>query len=165
MNYFYSTYCRLTKLKLQNWAVLSIETQQGHQPSTEQGHLVRKSPPCLIYNVHARKIDVHEQSFTLYTQLQLAIHILYSLWYINTDMQSSSDDRGATDAHKTTNAKTDTVAQICAMYGTLPQSATRPLKTYSTAVRAIPLSACHQGPPSGNRTGFKNVRTRSKLFS
>ena len=41
------------------------------------------------------------------------------------------------------------------MYGTLPHSATRPLKTYSTAVRAIPLSVCHQGPPSGNRTGFK----------
>ncbi len=42
-------------------------------------------------------------------------------------------------------------------HGTLPQSATRPLKTYSTAVRAIPLSACHQGPPSGNRTGFKKL--------
>ncbi len=27
-------------------------------------------------------------------------------------MQSSSDYRGATDAHKPTNAKTDTVAQI-----------------------------------------------------
>ncbi len=51
------------------------------------------------------------------------------------------------------------------LYGTLPHSATRPLKTYSTAVRAIPLSVCHQGPPSGNRTGFKNVQTRSNLFS
>jgi hypothetical protein len=42
-----------------------------------------------------------------------------------------------------------------ALYGTLPQPATRPLKTYSMAVRAIPLSVCHQGPPSGYRTGFK----------
>jgi hypothetical protein len=29
------------------------------------------------------------------------------------------------------------------------------LKTHSMAVRAIPLSACHQGPPNGYRTGFK----------
>jgi hypothetical protein len=41
------------------------------------------------------------------------------------------------------------------VYGTLPQPATRPLKTYSMAVRAIPLSVCHQGPSSGYRTGFK----------
>jgi hypothetical protein len=41
------------------------------------------------------------------------------------------------------------------LYGTLPHSATRPLKTYSMAVRAIPLSVCHQRPPSGYRTGFK----------
>jgi hypothetical protein len=41
------------------------------------------------------------------------------------------------------------------VYGTLPHSATRPLKTYSMEVRAIPLSVCHQGPPSGYRTGFK----------
>jgi hypothetical protein len=33
--------------------------------------------------------------------------------------------------------------------------ATRPSKTYSMAVRAIPLSVCHQGPPNGYRTGFK----------
>ncbi len=37
---------------------------------------------------------------------------------------------------------------ICSLYsllfGTLPQSATRPLKTCSMAVRAIPLSVCHQ---------------------
>ena len=51
------------------------------------------------------------------------------------------------------------------LYGTLPQPATRPLKTHSTAVRAIPLSVCHQEPPSGNRTGLKKVRTRSSLFS
>ncbi len=51
------------------------------------------------------------------------------------------------------------------LYGTLQQPATRPLKTYSTAVWAIPLSVCHQGPPSGNRTGLKKVRTHSSLFS
>jgi hypothetical protein len=41
------------------------------------------------------------------------------------------------------------------MFGTLPQPATRPLKTYSMAVRAISLSVCHQGLPSGYRTEFK----------
>ncbi len=41
------------------------------------------------------------------------------------------------------------------MYGTLPHPATRPSKTYSMAVRAIPLSVCHQGPPNNYRTGFK----------
>jgi hypothetical protein len=35
------------------------------------------------------------------------------------------------------------------LYGTLRHSATRPSKTYSMAVRAIPLSVCHQGLPSG----------------
>jgi hypothetical protein len=44
---------------------------------------------------------------------------------------------------------------IGTLYSTLPHSATRPLKTYSMAVRAIPLSVCHQGTPSGYRTGFK----------
>ncbi len=29
------------------------------------------------------------------------------------------------------------------------------LKTHSMAVRAIPLSVCHQGPPNGYRTGFE----------
>ncbi len=33
--------------------------------------------------------------------------------------------------------------------------ATRPSKTHSMAVRAIPLSVCHHGPPNGYRTGFK----------
>jgi hypothetical protein len=41
------------------------------------------------------------------------------------------------------------------MYSTLLHSATRPLKTYSMAIRAIPLSVCHQGLPIGYRTGFK----------
>ncbi len=41
------------------------------------------------------------------------------------------------------------------LYGTLPHPATRPWKTYSMAVRAIPLSVCHHGPPNGYRTGFK----------
>jgi hypothetical protein len=41
------------------------------------------------------------------------------------------------------------------LFGTLPHPATPPLKTHSMAVRAIPLSVCHQGPPNGYRTGFK----------
>ena len=41
------------------------------------------------------------------------------------------------------------------VHGTLPHPATRPSKTHSMAVRAIPLSACHHGPPNGYRTGFK----------
>jgi hypothetical protein len=41
------------------------------------------------------------------------------------------------------------------LYGTLPHPATRPSKTHSMAVRAIPLSVCRQGPPNGYRTGFK----------
>jgi hypothetical protein len=57
---------------------------------------------------------------------------------------------------------TDCSEQLC---GNLPQSATRPLKTYSTAIRAIPFFVCHQGPPSGNRTGLKKVPMRSNLFS
>ncbi len=47
------------------------------------------------------------------------------------------------------------VKQIQQLCGTLPHSATHPSKTYSMAVRAIPLSVCHQGPLSGYRTGFK----------
>jgi hypothetical protein len=41
------------------------------------------------------------------------------------------------------------------VYGTLPHPATRPSKTHSMAVRAIPLSVCHQGPLNGYRSGFK----------
>ncbi len=41
------------------------------------------------------------------------------------------------------------------VYGTLPHPATRPLKTHSMAVRAIPLPVCHHRPPNGYRTGFK----------
>ncbi len=33
--------------------------------------------------------------------------------------------------------------------------ATRPSRTYSMAVRAIPLSVYRHGPPNGYRTGFK----------
>ncbi len=45
--------------------------------------------------------------------------------------------------------------QLCTAYLTLfvrhsTAISYRPLKTYSTAVRAIPLSACHQGPPRGS---------------
>jgi hypothetical protein len=49
--------------------------------------------------------------------------------------------------------------------GTLPQSATRPLKTYSTAVRAIPYSACRQGPLSGNRTKSKKGSNAQQFYS
>ncbi len=41
--------------------------------------------------------------------------------------------------------------------------ATRPLKTHSMAVRAIPLSVCHHGPPNGYRTGFKRC-SDAQLF-
>ncbi len=58
----------------------------------------------------------------------------------------------------------DAVVGTTLLCGTLPQSATRPLKTYSTAVRAISCSACRQGPLSGNRTRSKKVRTRSNFI-
>ncbi len=50
-----------------------------------------------------------------------------------------------------------------AVYGTLSHPATRPSKTYSMAVRAIPLSVCHQGPPNGYRTGFKRCSDAQKF--
>ncbi len=49
------------------------------------------------------------------------------------------------------------------VYGTLPHPATRPLKTHSMAVRAIPLHVCHHGPPNGYRTGFKKC-SDAQLF-
>ncbi len=51
------------------------------------------------------------------------------------------------------------------VYGTLPHPATRPSKTYSVAVRAIPLSVCHQGPPNVTGPDSKGVQTRSNLFN
>jgi hypothetical protein len=50
------------------------------------------------------------------------------------------------------------------LYGTLPHPATRPLKTYSMAVRAIPLSVCHKGPPNGYRTGFRRCSDAQQFF-
>jgi hypothetical protein len=49
------------------------------------------------------------------------------------------------------------------LYGTLPHPATRPLKTHSMAVRAIPLPVCHHGPPKDYRTGFKKC-SDAQLF-
>jgi hypothetical protein len=51
--------------------------------------------------------------------------------------------------------KKEIICYLMMLYGTLPHPATRPSKTYSMAVRALPLSVCHQGPPNGYRTGFK----------
>ncbi len=50
------------------------------------------------------------------------------------------------------------------LYGTLPHPATRPLKTHSMAVRAIPLPVCHHGPPNGYRTGFKRCSDAQLFF-
>jgi hypothetical protein len=33
------------------------------------------------------------------------------------------------------------------------------------AVRAIPLSVCHHGPPSGYQTGFKRCSDAQYLFN
>ncbi len=38
-------------------------------------------------------------------------------------------------------------------------------KTHSMAVRAIPLSVCHHGPPNGYRTGFKWCSDSQYLFN
>ena len=38
-------------------------------------------------------------------------------------------------------------------------------KTHSMAVRAIPLSVCHHGPPSGYQTGFKRCSDAQYLFN
>ncbi len=51
------------------------------------------------------------------------------------------------------------------LYGTLPHPATRPLKTHSMAVRAIPLPVCHQGPLKGYRTGFKKCSDAQQIYS
>ncbi len=51
------------------------------------------------------------------------------------------------------------------LYGTLPHPATRPSKTYSKAVRAIPLPVCHQGPLNGYRTGFKKCSDAQQIYS
>jgi hypothetical protein len=39
------------------------------------------------------------------------------------------------------------------------------LKTHSMTVRAIPLSVCHHGPPSGYQTGFKRCSDAQYLFN
>ncbi len=38
-------------------------------------------------------------------------------------------------------------------------------RTHSMAVRAIPLSVCHRGPPKGYQTGFKRCSDAQYLFN
>ncbi len=50
------------------------------------------------------------------------------------------------------------------MYGTLPHPATRPSKTYSMAVRAIPSLSATRDRPTVTGPDSKSVRMRSKFI-
>jgi hypothetical protein len=57
------------------------------------------------------------------------------------------------------------VISLLYLYSTLPHPATHPSKTYSMAVRAIPLPVFHQGPLNGYRTGFKKCSDAQQIYS
>jgi hypothetical protein len=94
----------------------------------------------------SKKTPLSKLSFAF---VSLALPLLVETNGLNADMEISQPYLEFWDP----NATGEIGWSIPVWHSTAPSYPS--LKTHSMAVRAIPLSVCHQGPPNGYRTGFK----------